>query len=96
MQRSLVLLGAAAMAVVPGLAGAQSILAAPVTEPSSALTCADFRHRPDGSWSPLREIIVTSSGGASVNIVPGASLARAASIGGIDLATLLDRQCAPR
>jgi hypothetical protein len=57
---------------------------APVTP-----ACNDFRHNPDGSWSPLHAVTV-----GDVTLSPKAAFLPGSQEGGVDLAALLNQQCA--
>jgi hypothetical protein len=52
------------------------------------LTCSDFVRNPDGSWSPVR--VITLNG---VTMGPGVAFSPGVAFGGVDLATILNRQC---
>jgi hypothetical protein len=56
------------------------------------LTCADFQHNPDGSWTPLTAMTVNAPDG-QIEIGPGVSLAAGLPILGLDLAAKLDQNC---
>jgi hypothetical protein len=52
------------------------------------LTCADFRHNPNGSWTPLHPVTL---GGVSMGA--GVAFSEGVQFGGIDLAAALNKQC---
>ena len=56
--------------------------------PGHALTCGDFLHNPNGSWSPARSVNLNG-----VTIAPGMSFNPGDQFGAIDLAKILDAQC---
>ena len=56
------------------------------------LTCADFQHNPDGSWTPLTAMTINAPNG-QIEIGPGVSLTAGLPIMGIDLAATLDQNC---
>jgi hypothetical protein len=62
---------------------------APPSPAPYAPQCSDFRLNPDGSWSPLHAVTV-----GDVTISQKAAFLPGSKIGGVDLATLLDTQCA--
>jgi hypothetical protein len=55
---------------------------------NAPLTCADFARNPDGSWSPLVPVTI-----GAVTMGPGVRFTPGVSFGGIDLASILNRQC---
>ena len=65
------------------LASGTEALGTPVS-----LRCANFRHNPDGSWSPRRPVTI-----AGVTIGRRVSFGEAVSVSGVDLAATLDRRC---
>lgn len=67
------------------LAGLVPITASAQNRP---LTCADFVRNPDGSWSPVVPVFLNG-----VTMGPGVSFRPGVSFGGIDLASVLNRQC---
>lgn len=50
--------------------------------------CSDFRLNADGTWSPVRRITV-----GDVTVSQEKIFAPGSRIGGVDLATVLNRQC---
>jgi hypothetical protein len=57
------------------------------------INCSDFRYNGDESWSPIKEITFTSPLG-HISVGPGASFRPGVQFSdGVDLATLLNRQC---
>jgi hypothetical protein len=51
------------------------------------LTCADFQHNPDGSWSPLKAMTITAPNG-QIQAGPGVSFTAGLPIRGVDVALL--------
>lgn len=54
----------------------------------SGLTCADFQHNSDGSWSPVHPVTING-----VTMGPGVAFREGVSFGGVDLAAALNKQC---
>ena len=79
MRKPLSTLAALSLAgLTPGAAVAQNAL----------LTCSDFARNPDGSWSPVRPVFING-----VTMGPGVRFMPGVSFGGVDLASILNRQC---
>jgi hypothetical protein len=73
------------------LATALSIASSAFAEQDD-LTCADFQHNPDGSWTPLTAMTINAPNG-QIEIGPGVSLTAGLPILGLDLAAKLDENC---
>ena len=58
-----------------------------------AISCPDFRHNEDGSWTPLKNITI-SGPNRSAEFGPGMSLRAGVVVNGVDLGELLDVMCA--
>ena len=52
------------------------------------LSCSDFKHNPDGSWSPLHPVQVGED-----KMVPGASFREGVAMSGVDVGALLNQEC---
>ena len=52
------------------------------------LTCADFVRNPNGTWSPVHPVQI-----GPVTMGPGVSFSPGVQFGGIDLASILNKQC---
>lgn len=63
---------------------------APQQAPSqqSGLTCADFVRSPNGMWSPIRPVQI-----GGVTMGPGVSFGQGVTMGGVNLAAELEKQC---
>jgi hypothetical protein len=61
--------------------------------PFGPLTCADFIHNPDGTWQ-LKHAATLSYQGASVTLYPTTRFTEGVSIAGLDVASVLDPDCA--
>jgi hypothetical protein len=86
----------------PSQANAQTsqlpLTSAAGTPPQSVLPspfrCSNFRRNSDGSWSPLRPITIRT-GDTTATVAPGVSFGTGATFAGVDLATVLNKQCVP-
>jgi hypothetical protein len=86
---------AIASSIIAGVIIMASSAVAQITNPPSVsssatpLTCADFQHNPDGSWSPLHPVTINgvTMGGPGVKFTVGVAF------GGVDLAAALNNQC---
>jgi hypothetical protein len=60
--------------------------------------CADFRHGLDGSWTPLKDITISTPDGCSMQVEAGRFSFQPAIIAvcGADVGLVLDRQCEGR
>jgi hypothetical protein len=62
------------------------------TARADEITCRDFRHNQDGSWSPLKPIMIKGPQG-SVEMGPGTSFREGVVFMGYDIAKDLDQKC---
>jgi hypothetical protein len=78
--------GLSAWAILAGSAHAQ--------QPTGQmeLDCSRFTHNPDGTWSVNQPLELFSDTGR-VRISPGPPFKPGMSLGGLDIAKMLDRQC---
>lgn len=58
----------------------------------TTLTCSDFVHNPNGSWSPKHPVVI-QGGGGSISMSPGVSFNPGTQFMGLDLAAALNAQC---
>jgi hypothetical protein len=65
-----------------------SVTAGSASAQNRPLTCADFVRNPDGSWSPVAPVLIKG-----VTMGPGVAFRPGVSFGGVDLASILERQC---
>ena len=79
----------AALALV--VAGAAAEVAS-MAMPPRTLNCIDFHRNPDGSWSTVRTVTITTRSG-QVTLKPGISLRPGISFSDVDVAAQLDTQC---
>jgi len=56
------------------------------------ISCSDYRHNGDGSWTPLKEITIRGPH-QTAQFAPDMSLRAGAVVNGVDLAGLLDVMC---
>jgi hypothetical protein len=70
---------------------------APAPPPALDIPCDGFVRNPDGSWTPTRDVDIPNPTGAGVVTVGAAvSFRPGGSLLGLDLAAVLERQCAAR
>jgi hypothetical protein len=73
--------------LLPGLPTATQV------QPQTTLVpCDAFRKNPDGSWSPVRQVVIAGPNGP-VTVNPGTSYWVGVAFMGIDLASRLEQQC---
>jgi hypothetical protein len=58
-----------------------------------AISCPDFRHNEDGSWTPLKNITIAGPN-RQAEFRPGMSLRAGVVVNGVDLGGLFDVMCA--
>ncbi len=78
---------AAAMALVMASPSSFAQSAQPPTLKSLNLSCGDFRHNQDSSWTPLHAITIGGVRLAGGAFKPGVAVAD------VDLAALLNKEC---
>lgn len=91
MTRDLLKLMSVALVAVSTLSLASRVLAADAPEPtldSLHLTCSDFTHNDDGSWSPVRAISFNG-----VIMSPDVSYRSGVVINGVKIVALLENEC---
>jgi hypothetical protein len=81
-------------AIALGLLCLNAFAQTPATPPGPTLkdlhlSCSDFRHNKDGSWSPLHPVQL-----GGVQLKTGVAINRGGAHGGVDLASLLNNECA--
>jgi len=57
------------------------------------LPCEAFRKNPDGSWTTTKQVTIEGPSGKVV-LAPGQTFREGAQFMGLDLASLLNEQCA--
>ena len=70
----------------------RSVVAVSALAEQDDLTCADFRHNQDGSWTALKTMTITAPNG-HIEAGPGVSFTVGLPIMGIDVAATLDENC---
>ena len=91
MTRNLFKLATIALVAASTVSLASRVIAADVPEPtldSLHLTCSDFTHNDDGSWSPVRAISFNG-----VIMSPDVSYRRGEIINGVKIVALLENEC---
>lgn len=79
------------IAILPALPVMAQLLQ-PAQPQISTVPCDAFQHNPDGSWSPLHRVTITGPNG-QVTMGPGVAFRPGVAFMGIDMATVLNRQC---
>jgi opacity protein-like surface antigen len=90
-RNSFKLVTVALVAAVSAVSLASHVIAADAPEPtldSLHLTCSDFTHNDDGSWSPVRAISFNG-----VIMSPDVSYRKGENINGVKIVELLDNEC---
>ena len=60
------------------------------------LKCADYKHNPDGSWSPSHEVSLEFPDGTFVTMAPGTVFTATGSWMGLPFGLMLSQQCGPK
>lgn len=60
---------------------------------SKRIPCDAFKKQDDGSWSPTRDVNVELPDGNVLTVGPAARFTPGRSIRGLDLGTVLEREC---
>ncbi len=84
---------AALLLVVPSLASAQQAAPAPGAN-DFEMSCALFRHYPDGSWSAARPMTMQATKGP-IALKPSYRFRVGTLFDGFDFAAALDASCGP-
>ena len=63
--------------------------------PDGPITCDAFQRGPNGSWTVLRPATI-SPNGTELNLAPGETFAKNQFLRGIEVSTVLDRNCGNR
>jgi hypothetical protein len=75
------------------LPSAQAQFAQPLPlAPQSSVPCDAFHKNENGTWSPTRQVTITSPNG-SISIGPGVSFGSGVQFAGINLYVLLEQNC---
>ena len=62
------------------------------TLPDGPIECGAFQRGANGSWTVLRPTTMSPQG-AQLNLAPGQTFAKNQFVGGIEVTTVLDRNC---
>ena len=60
--------------------------------PDGPIVCGDFQRGADGVWTVLQPTTIQSQG-VAMNVTPGQTFAKNQWVGGIEITTVLDRNC---
>ena len=85
----------AAVALLFGCVSAHPGLAQNVAPSDGPIACGDFQRGPNGAWSVLRPTTISAQG-VQLNVTPGQTFAKNQFVGGIEVTTVLDRNCGNR
>ena len=86
------LISAAAAGLILGFASAYPAIADVYAGGDGPIACQDFQRRPNGSWTVLRATTISPSG-IMMNLTPGETFVKNQSVRGIEVTTVLDRNC---
>jgi hypothetical protein len=85
-------LAAAASALVIGGAWAAPAMANVYAGGDGPVACHDFQRGPNGSWIVMRPTMIQPEG-VVMNLAPGQTFAKNQFVNGIEVTTVLDRNC---
>jgi hypothetical protein len=83
---------AATAAIFFGCVTAHPGMAQAVSHTDGPIACGNFQRGPDGSWTVLSRTTMSPQG-VQLNLAPGQTFAKNQFVGGIELTTVLDRNC---
>lgn len=83
---------AAAAAVFFGCVTAHPVMAQNVSNSDGPVACENFQRGPNGSWTVLHTTTI-SPRGVRLNLAPGQTFAKNQFVSGIEVTTVLDRNC---
>jgi hypothetical protein len=83
---------AACAAIFFGCATAHPAIAQSVSRSDGPIACGEFQRGPNGSWTVLRQTTINPQG-VRLNLAPGQTFAKNPFISGIEVTTVLDRNC---
>jgi len=84
--------GAAAAALFVGCASALPGMAQSIAGSDGPIACGNFQRGINGSWTVLRPTTISPQG-IQLNLAPGQTFAKNQFVGGIEVTTVLDRNC---
>ena len=78
----------------PAAAAAMLLFGCVTAHPGSdgPIACGDFQRGPNGSWTVLRPTTITPQG-VQLNLAPGQTFAKNQFVSGVEVTTVLDRNC---
>ena len=83
---------AATAAIFVGCVAARPGMAQDVSHSDGPIACGNFQRGPNGSWTVLRPTTISPQG-VQLNLAPGQTFAKNQLVGGIEVTTVLDRNC---
>jgi hypothetical protein len=86
---------AAAAAIFFGCVTAHPGMAQSVSRSDGPIACGGFQRGANVSWTVLRPTTITPQG-AQLNLAPGQTFAKNQFVSGIEVTTVLDRNCGNR
>lgn len=87
-----VMVSAATAGLLLGLVSLGPAVANVVAGGDGPIACQDFQRGPNGTWTVLRPTMISPSG-VMMNLTPGQTFAKNESFRGIEVTTVLDRNC---
>jgi hypothetical protein len=85
-------LAAAAAILFLGCVTAHPGMAQGLSGSDGPIACGDFQRGPNGSWTVQRPTTISPQG-VQLNLAPGHTFAKNQFVGGIEVTTVLDRNC---
>ena len=83
---------AAAAAVFFGSVTAHPVMAQNASNSDGPVACGNFQRGPNGSWTVLHPTTISPQG-VWLNLTPGQTFAKIQFVSGIEVTTILDRNC---
>jgi hypothetical protein len=83
---------AAAAAIFFGCVTADPSIALSISRSDGPIACGDFQRGPNGSWTVRRPTTISPQG-VHLNLAPGQTFAKNQFVSGIEVTTVLDRNC---
>ena len=82
----------AAAALALGCAWPLAAMAADVNLPDGPIACQDFQRVANGSWTVLRPTMIEPQG-VAISMAPGQTFGKNQFVDGVEVTTVLDRNC---
>jgi hypothetical protein len=79
-------------AIFFGCVTAHPGIAQSVSRSDGPIACGEFQRGPNGSWTVLRQTTISPQG-VKLNLTPGQTFAKNQFVSGIEVTTVLDRNC---